>query len=177
MRQFLTVLAVVVLGLQAVLAQSAASSFDELSTKVKRGETLHVLDTSVREMTGTFVEVSPASIVLMVEGQRREILLTEVREVARRDGLRNGMLIGAGFGAGVGVLSGLACGGFGYECTSGDRVAVVLAGAAVYGAIGAGIDKLIHGREVVYRAIPQRTVRLIPVFSEHQVSARLSFGF
>jgi hypothetical protein len=162
------------------------SSVDQLSTRVKRGDTIYVLDTNARETTGTFAEASESSIKLMVKGQIREIPAGDVRRVARRgDPLWNGALIGA---AAVGTLAVSAQGdsycaqmdrlyGKGTCSRSGDPTAGVIVGAAIGGAIGAGIDALIPGRTVVYRATPQRTVRLAPVLSGHQAGARLSVAF
>jgi hypothetical protein len=154
------------------------SSFDELWTKVKSGDTVYVLDSSARETTGTFAKASQASMELLVDGQIREIPLTDIRQVARRgDSLWNGALIGAAFGAVTLQAScGSALNGSG-ECTRLGRVGLAMMGAGVWGAIGAGIDALIHGRTVVYRSTAQRTARFIPTLSWRQVSARLSVGF
>jgi hypothetical protein len=168
------------LGTVPVVAQSQAapsrgpvSSFDELWTKLKSGDTVYVIDTSARETAGTFAKVSSSSIALLVDGQIREIPLSDVRQIARRgDSLWNGALIGAAFGA---VVVQVACNGG--ECTAGDRAGSTVLAAGVWGAIGAGIDALIHGRTVVYRSTPQRTARLLGLLSRHQVGVRLSVGF
>jgi hypothetical protein len=159
------------------------SSVDQLSTKVKRGDTIYVLDTNARETKGILVEASESSIRLLVEGQIREILAGDVQRVVRRghgDTLRNGALIGAAAGA---VLIGGAaadfCGDYGNsaaECL-GPSAVLALMGAGVFAAIGTGIDALIPGRTVVYQATPQRTVRLAPILSGHQAGARLSVAF
>jgi hypothetical protein len=163
-----------------------ASSISELQTKVKRGDTIYVLDTDARESKGTLTEVSESSIRLLVKGQIREIPAGDVQRVARRgDKLWNGALIGAAVG---GILAASSTGdpycaeldrlyGNGTCVKTSDGTLGVLAGAVVFGAIGAGIDALIPGRTVVYRATPQRTVRLAPVLSGHQVGARLSLAF
>jgi hypothetical protein len=168
---------VVCLGTVSLSAQSPASgavvsSSDELWMKIKSGDAVYVLDSSARETAGTFAKVSQSSLELLVDGQIREIPLSDVREIARRgDPLWNGALIGAAVGGG---LTALACGN---ECTTGERVGVIVTSALIWGAVGMGIDALIHGRTVVYRATPLKTVRFMPVLSRHQVSAALSVGF
>jgi hypothetical protein len=177
-------LIVILSGVSAVpaFAQSPAghsggpvSSVDRLSTKVKRGDTIYVLDTNARETKGILAEASESSIRLLVKGQIREIPAGDVQRVVRRghgDTLKNGALIGAAFGAFVGGAAAVQeCG-----CPEGAAMLAVV-GAGIYGAIGAGIDALIPGRTVVYRATPQRTVRLAPVLSGHQAGARLSVAF
>jgi hypothetical protein len=175
-------LTVTICGLAAVGVSAQATSlpsgapvpsFDQLWMKVKSGDTVYVLDTSARETRGTFARVSPASIAVLVDGQIREIPLDDVRQVARRgDRLWNGALIGGVFGGVVGALP-----AEGY--TVQDRVALSLIEGGVFAAIGAGIDALIHGRTVVYRATPQHTVHLLPSFSgaHRGGAASIAVGF
>jgi hypothetical protein len=167
----------------AVPSKGPVNSFEDLWTKVKSGDTVYVLDANARETTGTFERVSATSMLLMIDGQIREIPLSDIRQIARRgDSLWNGALIGATFGGVVGAVASANLHGEN-QCsdpncvTGGERVAVALVSAGVYGAIGAGIDALIHGRTVVYRATTQRTVGLVPLLSGHGVGARLSVRF
>lgn len=159
------------------------TSFDQLWMKVKSGDTVYVLDTNARETTGTFARVSPASIAVLVDGQIREISFDDVSQVARRgDRLWNGAVIGGAFGALAAVLVNTSADGCLFSpcvATAGERTFTVLAVAGVYTAIGAGIDALIHGRTVVYRATPQRTVHLNPIFSGAHggATASVAVGF
>ena len=167
----------------AVPSRGPVNSFDDLWTKVKSGDTVYVLDANARETTGTFERVSAASMSLLVDGQIREIPLSDIRQVARRgDSLWNGALIGAAFGGVLGAVASTSLNDQS-QCsdpnciTSGERVAVALVSAGLYGAIGAGIDALIHGRTVVYRATTPRTVGLEPLLFGHKVGARLFVRF
>jgi len=63
-----------------------ASSPGALSTRVKTGDTVYVLDTMSREVTGVFGRVSDTAISLTVDGAEREIPFSEVRRVTRRGG-------------------------------------------------------------------------------------------
>ena len=185
-------LTVAICGLAAVRVSAQANdlpsgspvtSFDQLWTKIKSGDTVYVLDTSARETRGTFARVSRASIAVLADGQMREIPFDEVRQVARRgDRLWNGAVIGGAFGAMVGVTVNAASGGCLFpSCvtTAGERTVFVLVVAGLYAAIGAGIDALIHGRTVVYRATPQRTVHVNPIFSgaHSGATASVAVGF
>ena len=164
-------------------SSAAVTSFDQLWTKLKSGDTVYVLDTSARETRGRFARVSPASIAVLADGQIREIPFDEVLQVARRgDRLWNGVVIGGAFGAMVGVTVNAASGGCLFpSCvtTAGERTVFVLVVAGVNAAIGAGIDALIRGRTVVYRATPRRTVHVNPIFSgAHGVAtASVAVGF
>jgi hypothetical protein len=166
-------------------SRGPVSSVDQLATKVKRGDTIYVLDANGGETKGTLAEASESSIRLRVNGQMREIPAGDVQRVARRgDRLWNGALIGAAAGGALAVSSqgDPTCAelnrlyGKG-TCYNSSNPLGVLVGAAIGGAIGAGIDALIPGRTVVYRATPQRAVRLAPVLSGHQAGARLSVAF
>ena len=128
-----------------------ASSPGALSTRVKTGDTVYVLDTMSREVTGVFGRVSDTAISLTVDGAEREIPFSEVRRVTRRggDSLWNGVLIGAGVGALGGSLQGAR---------------MALTGAALYGALGAFIDSQKRGRVVVYSAPGRASLRVVPMF-------------
>ncbi len=156
-------------------ADDPVSSFDQLWTKVKSGDTIYVLGTDARETSGTFAKVSQTSLAMLVDGQIREIALSDVRQVARRgDSLRNGALIGAAFGVVVGFIGGdEGC----LDSPCAGRAAVAVVAGGVYAAIGAGIDALIHGRTVVYRTAKQQNVRVTPILSGNHAGASLSVKF
>jgi hypothetical protein len=152
---------------QGTPSSGPVGPFGELWTKLKSGDTIYVLDANARETSGIFAEASESSIKLLVEGQVREIPASNVRRLARRgDPLWNGALIGAAFGAVGGAFPAKSdvCSadmyGFYGNCviTAKDRALSSLAGAVVFGAVGAGIDALIHGRTVVYGATPLGTL-------------------
>jgi hypothetical protein len=149
---------------KGALAQTATT--DAIATKVKSGDTVHVLDHESREITGVFGKRSDSAITLLVNGELRDIPFSEVRRIMRRggDSIWNGVAIGAG----VGLLAGAASQG----------LAVGLGGAVIYGAIGGIIDWAVQGRVEVYSAPGTRkSVSLGPLVGRGQRGVRVSVTF
>ena len=65
-------------------AQTVARSFGELQLRVKTGDTVYVIDRSRRETGGRIYLLSPASLQLAFNGNRREFLETDVTRIERR---------------------------------------------------------------------------------------------
>jgi hypothetical protein len=96
------------LGPAEARAQLVATSFADLQTLVRAGDTLEVTDTSGRRTTGRLGDLSASSLELLVWrndhlGERTvpqkvvEADVTRIR-LARRDSLWNGTAIGLGVG-------------------------------------------------------------------------------
>jgi hypothetical protein len=83
--------------------------------------------------------------LLLVDGHRRDVPLTKIARIERRDSLKNGAIIGA---AVLGGICALTC-GQGLE--NGSNLVGAVASNAIVGAlIGTGIDALHRGRMPVY---------------------------
>ena len=103
---------------------------------MKSGNTVYVTDASARETTGTFVEISDSALTISVQGQDREILFADLRQIEKRgDSVMNGFLIGAGIGAAMGA--GPNCSDCEDQFPLGGAITV---GALEFGGIGALID-------------------------------------
>ena len=148
-------------------AQAAAQPTlaDAVGTKLRTGDTVYVLDSSAREITGVYGKISDSSITLMVNGDLRDIPFADVRQLTRRgrDTLWNGTLTGAAVG---GLFNGML---------QGARYAI--GGAILWGAIGAAIDKAVDGRVVLYRAPAVKSVVVGPLMSDGVRGVRVAVKF
>jgi hypothetical protein len=146
------------------VAQPAPS--EVLAGKVKSGDTVYLLDTASREITGVFGKASGSTLTLMVNGELRDFAFADIRQMTRRGGdpLWNGVLIGALIG---GVGSGAAS----------QNVGLALSGAIIYGGVGAVVDKLVDGRVVVYRAPSAKSVAVAPLVDGGRRGVRVSVRF
>ena len=163
-------LAAVLIALLPVIAaaQEPVTSFDQLNTRLRIGDTVWVTDAQGREIKGRILELHDASITLT----ERTFSAAEVGRVRLRvnDSVLTGTLIGlaTGLGAGAAVL------GQGDTDPSGGTIAgAALLFGGVGAAVGAGIDGLIHGKRDVYRspgASSSARVSLAPVLAPRSKS-------
>jgi hypothetical protein len=177
MRVVVWVVVLVTLALSvSAAAQQPVGSFEDLSSRVRSGDTVYVTDASARETTGTFVKIADATLTYVVDGQVRDITSPDVRQIAKRgDSVMNGFLIGAAIGGALGAAASGTCSD---ECVRQFPVVVVVLGAALeFGGIGALIDHFIKGRTVVYRAGTRARVQITPLVLAHDRGVRLSFTF
>jgi hypothetical protein len=160
-------------------------SFEDLRAHVKPGATVKVTDTSGTETTGTVADVSPSSLALLVNGVRRELPETQVRQITRRRGSRlgRGALIGAAVGAGVGFgIVGVAggCSSSGDAECQGIMFATILVTTAAGTAAGAGIGLSIKKSETIFLApvLPESArLTVSPIASKTRQGLALSISF
>ena len=153
----------IVLGVSAAAqAQQPAQSFDQLQVVARLGETITVTDTSGRDTRGMLADLTPASLVLIVDGMRRDFKEGDVDRVRQRrgDSLRNGALWGLGTGAVLGLVlaafGAAADGGYADKATA--IVPVVITGG-LGSAVGVGVDAIIEGQQVIYTRTARVTWR------------------
>ena len=133
----------VVLVFSMLPALSDAQPVDSVEkrwSRMKSGNTVYVTDASARETTGTFVEISDSALTISVQGQDREILFADLRQIEKRgDSVMNRFLIGAGIGAAMGAAMGAGpnCSDCEDQFPLGGAITV---GALEFGGIGALID-------------------------------------
>jgi hypothetical protein len=107
-----------------------------------------------------------------VDGQLRDVPLTDVREIARRgDSLMNGFLIGAGIGAVLEAAAFVDCDEASDECIH--PAAAAAFGGLVFGGVGALTDYFIKGRTVVFR-VNSTALQLRPGLSVGRGQVRAS---
>ena len=119
---------------------------------------VHVLDRTGEETKGRLVSLTGSAVVLEMDSTTRTINLTDVVRIDRQgDSLKNGAIIGAVIGGVAGIITagGLAdCPGASSHCP-GTRVAGALIATGVWSVIGVGIDALIPGRTLLWKASSQ----------------------
>jgi hypothetical protein len=169
-----TILLVVLISAagESVRGQGPATSFDQLSVLVDRGDKVRVTPTSGKPFSGRITGLSASELTVRVGDELRVLKETDVSTIRhrRQDSLRNGALWGLGAGATAGVV---ACG----RCHIGPGLAV----AALYGGIGAGIgvgiDALIEGDVTVFEGLGKSRVVLRPQLTPSHKGATVSILF
>jgi hypothetical protein len=154
---------------EEVRAQGPATSFDQLSVLVDRGDKVRVTPSSGKPFSGRIVGLSASELTLRVGDELRRLKEADVSAIRhrRQDSLRNGALWGLGAGATAGMV---ACG----RCHIGPGLAV----AALYGGLGAGIgvgiDALIEGKVTVFEGLGKSRVVLRPQLTPSHKGATVS---
>lgn len=132
--------------------------------RVRSGDTVWMTGTDGAQARGVVVGVEPSAIVVAVDGREQRRQIADLREMWRdgdslSNGIKWGALTGLGVGLGIGGAMAAVAGNEGGEI-AGPFVATLGLSVAGGMAIGAGLDALVHGRTVVYRATPSKvTVR------------------
>jgi len=173
-----TVFLLVIVTAPMVEAQVLASSFNQLQVLVKPGDTVSVTDGTGAEARGTIGALSPSSLEMVIEGNRRIFAENDVRTIRQRrgDSLKNGAWWGFGIMAGLVLLSEVA------EPSDYDAGAValgVLASGGFGAAIGVGVDAMVRSNEVIYSRPGGLSWRptLSPLIVRGQKGALVSLGF
>lgn len=112
-------------------------------------------------VVGTLLRLGPDAATLLVNGQERELPLTEVARIETpRDGLKNGAIIGAIV---LGSWCAIIC-GQGLD-SGGQLSAAIVANAALGASIGVGFDALVGGRKTIYQQRARQAAALGFAFS------------
>ena len=165
MRFMCVVAAVIVLPLHAA-AQTVVTSFSELPSVLKAGDTVDVTDAKGRTLRGTINDLSRSSLELTARkhapdgsdpfvpvGRFSESDVRQIR-LQHRDSLLNGTLIGLAIGLGIAAFpaSAIFCGNGGYEdfsATPGSCAAFL----GILGGIGAGAGVAVDAARVEHRMV------------------------
>jgi hypothetical protein len=128
--------------------------------KVKSGQTVWATGADGATIKGKVIAIAATGLELKDGDRRTSLQLADIQRIETRDSLKNGAIIGAiptAFLFGLGATAASA-----YDCIlsdagcndggSGAVVAVALVGAGIGALIGAGIDRAIPGRRLLYRA-------------------------
>jgi hypothetical protein len=191
-------------GAGPATAQEPLKAFDQLRTRLRVGDTIVVVDASLREHTGRLVSLTPTSLVLSTRPDR-PFDANQVREVMTQGPhpFPKGLMWGAGLGTAAGLAWALSSNdsiGASPPCppSSGDVTchlpapvhsdgpddwAAVFIGAGAGAVTGLVVARLIPGRRiVVYRAPPpgrNAGVRLAiaPIITPRTKGVAVTFAF
>ena len=112
------------------------------------GRLVWVVDRTGGQVLARVVSATDSDLAVTLGGVPQTIPAANIRRILiDGDSVRNGAIIGGLVGIPAGIFS--CQGAPGPDC---DFIAHAIAGAAIYGALGAFIDLRIHGRTVIYRA-------------------------
>ena len=174
------------LGVPALAAaQGPVTSFDQLNTRLKPGDTVWITDAEGREIEGRIQALAPDRITLE-GGNANAFAARDVRIIRdrERNSLKNGTLIGLGVGGGLALawcaaaLAGDPSISPGVECFEG---AVVFGGIGTL--IGLFIDASSPGRmRVAYRAPgaagpPRNRLSIAPMITPRTKGVAVAFSF
>ena len=159
------------LALAASLLASPAFAQTEgpiVSSLVKRGQTVEVIDDQGQEIRGKVRALSAEALTLDRKGTPTDIPFARITQIARpNDGLGNGALIGLGAGLAFGLLGSTVgtddCDGYYIPCGSSWVIGSTLVFGGIGAGIGVGIDALIRHDRVIYRRDRRRQTRVAPV--------------
>jgi hypothetical protein len=175
----------------AASAQAVATSFEELRSLVKPGDTIHLTDATGRTISGRLADLSASSLEVLVRDiapdgreSRRRLSESEVGQilVQRRDPVWRGTLIGLG----VTALPAVWLISYGSQATregysTGEELigtGVVLFGVGA--GIGALIDAAINERTLVFYGNPNKrsgSVQVSPVVSKSAAGIQMLVRF
>ena len=180
------VVMVTAIGMPGVAwAQAPVTSFDQLATRLRTGDTVMVTDKNGQVVKGKVVDLSASSLVLRTQGETRDVQAATVTAITwqRPHSLKKGALTGLVIGAAVAVVVIALPAG---DCTDCEDVAgaKALLAAISIGAgagIGCAVGAATPGKEVlVYRAPSSPSagrISIAPILTPRRqgVAIRVSF--
>ena len=179
-----TVLVVCGLATEA-RAQSVLTQFDQLSGRLKPGDTIWVTDAEGREIEGRIVSLA-ADAVALDGKQPRTLAAADVRVIQTRGArpIGKGAMWGSIAGAGLVIAAIVAAGGYhsdSEDASVGVTLYFVGVSAGCGALLGAGIGAAIPGsRRDVYRApgvAPAPRLAVAPIVTPHTRGIAASFSF
>ena len=163
-------------------AQTPASSFEELRSTIKLGESVQITDDSGKKFKAKLTEIHDGTITVNVNGAGRDLSESAVLEIRRTHrNVKKGLLIGLGAGiASYVALLGIPCAQTGSDCTDYPAGFFLGAFAGLGAGSGAAIGFAIPSHKKVF-ARPStsnnRGLTISPIISKDNTGAKLSFSF
>ena len=176
-------------------AQVVATTFDELQSLVKTGDTVDVIDVTGRKTKGKLGEVSASSLELLVRRtgpDGRETFVPEARlferdvqqiRLQRRDSIWNGTVIGFAPGAVIGMFIlfvGAGCDCYTIESRAPIAFGTMLFAGGIGALIGGTVDASIVKRTTVYFRLPTSRsagLHISPMLSKSGTGVKLAVRF
>lgn len=145
-------------------AQVTGTSFDQLGSVLKQGDTIVISDMNGHNTSGRLGVLTASGLELQPrngpDASPNRFAMTEIAQirVERHDSLLNGALIGFAAGAAPGIIfiAGRQHGSDPIQ-DAGTAASLILVPAAISAGVGALIDAVFFERRIVYRASGQRS--------------------
>ena len=153
-----------------------AGSVEQLALLVALGDRVTVTDSAGRERTGRVVDLSPASLGLVIDGMRRDFREARVHTIRqwRPDSLKNGAWFGFAVGAAIGATAFIPK----YDIADGYAAMFLGLYAAAGTGVGVGLDALAPSRQVIYRSTgTARRVTVAPLLAGERRGLAIALGF
>jgi hypothetical protein len=170
----------------SVAGQPVARSFAELGAESLRGNIVSVTGPAGAQLHGRILDISDASVTLLVDDAIRELLESDVAWITRRRRhAGRGALVGLVAGASIGLIEGFYDGSCTARSVPGCRrddieMTMFLAGilGGFFSGVGAGIGATITSKEILYAAPPRAISRLlVPYGGPGVIGVRAQLGF
>jgi hypothetical protein len=171
-------MSVLVLGASPALAQVATMP------DVKPGQNVWATRTDGATIKGKVIAIATTGLELKDDERVTSLPIADIYQIEERDPLKNGAVKGAGLGAIAGAVGGYLGLLSGCITSNADRcnhgptgfvVMSALSGAGLGALLGAGIDRGIEGRRLLYhRSWSAATLTIAPAVSVHGAGAGLS---
>ena len=157
----------------------AAPAFAQVATMldVKAGQNVWATRMDGTTIKGKVIAIAATGLQLQEDEYVTSLPIADIYQIEERDPLKNGAVNGAGVGAiagGLGAYLGLTLGCItsnADRCSRGPTAFVVmgaLSGAGIGALVGAGIDRAIESRRLLYyRSWPAAALTIAPVVSPH----------
>ena len=164
------------------VAQEPVQSFDQLKTRLKVGDTIHVTDAQGREIKGKVRGLGPSALTLDRDGPA--ILQADsVRVIEKRTPrpVKKGALWGLAVGAGLGATWALIGAQDPGDGSAGVGIAILGGLAGITAGLGAAIGAAVPGKTVVVSLAPGASgharLSIAPVITPRAKGVALSFAF
>ena len=138
----------------APCAQTEHGSWSNLN-KLKAGQGIEVIETSMKQHAGRFVAVSDELLTLREKGSDVSLRREDVARVSTSSGAKRGehaligLVVGGAIGAGIGAASGSKTGFLGGS----SRGITALVGLVIGAPSGAAVGALVPAHTTIYRAV------------------------
>jgi hypothetical protein len=155
---------------------SPVTTLDELWLRVRQGDTVRVVTSGGRSVSGKFVQASRASVTVRVGAALREIPSSDVLRITRAGNRHRSGALWAGAMVGTtSAVASMACSGGASTCGNPLLVGMAVGGSgALWGTM---IGALIPKHPVIYGTETSAGLRVVPVLRSGHLAVAVSASF